>query len=477
MVSNNEMKKVQEHFYKIAKDYSKWKKKNTYYYQHLKSFLRRIIRPGSKVLEIGCTTGEMLASVQPRIGVGIDISSELIKIASQKFPQYSFLNTSIEEFRYEGKFDYIIMVDLVDHVYDVMTVFEKVYQFCHPTTKIVLTTINPWWDPILLFMEKLKAKMPEGLHNFIEKRNLIKMIELLDFSINYSGYMLLFPKYIPFLSYLANTMGVRIWGINKFSSVQYMVLQPTIKNTTDLGLGCSVIIPCHNEEGNIDEVVRRIPSMGNKTEVIVVNDGSTDKTADKVRELQKEFLNLKFINYDVNKGKGYAVEQGFNAATQEVLMILDADISVPPEELPRFFNPLNRGLCQFVNGARMVYPMEKQAMRFLNLLGNKIFSLIMTFILKQNVSDTLCGTKALFKLDFQHMKMGLDRWGDFDLLFGTVKLGNKIMEVPVHYKRRKTGESKMQPFRHAFHLLKACIRGLRELVFIPADDPQDNLTK
>jgi glycosyltransferase involved in cell wall biosynthesis len=145
-------------------------------------------------------------------------------------------------------------------------------------------------------------------------------------------------------------------------------------------------------------------------------------------------------------------------------MILDADIAVPPEELPRFFEPLNKGICDFVNGSRMVYPMEKESMRFLNLLGNKAFGLIMTFLVGQNITDTLCGTKALYKKDFKYIKMGADKWGDFDLLFGIAKLGGIIVEMPVHYMARKSGKSKMKTLQHGIHLLRACFRGFKELI-------------
>ncbi len=455
---------VKNHFNLIAKDYDKWKQKNAYYYNNIKSLVNRVVRPGSKVLEIGCATGEILASANPSLGVGIDISTEMIKLAKEKFPQYTFFCSAIEKFQHQEKFDYIIMVDIIDHIYDIIDVFESVYKFCHPRTKIILTTINPWWEPVLSLAEKIGAKMPEGPHNFVEKRNLRKIIEFLDFFISYSGYILLFPKYIPIFSFLANTLGVKIWGLNKFSFVQYMVLHQLPKNKNDLGLGCSVVIPCYNEAGSIEETIRRIPKMGKETEIIVVNDGSTDETVNIVRKLQKDYSSLKLIDYSPNKGKGYAVEQGFDAATQEILMILDADMSVPPEELPRFFNLLNKGSCDFVNGTRMVYPMQNQAMRFLNLLGNKMFGLIMTFITGQHLTDTLCGTKALYKKDYKHIRMGLDRWGDFDLLFGAAKLGNKIAEIPVHYMTRKSGESKMRTFKHGCHLLGACVRGFKEFV-------------
>ncbi len=458
-------KSVETHFDLIAKDYDQWKKKNSYYYDAIKAFVKGAVCPGSKVLEVGCATGEILASAKPSIGVGIDISSKMIEFARKKFPQYTFIYSAIENFQYQEKFDYIIMADLLDHVYDIQDIFESLYKFCHPTTRIIMTTINPWWEPVLLFMEKIKAKMPEGEHNFIEIRNLTKIIEFLDFSICYSCYLLLAPKHIPLVSFLANTIGVRIWGMNKLSLVQYMLLHPFPRNRNDLGFGCSVIIPCYNEAENIQEAVRRIPKMGKETEIIVVNDGSKDETANIVRKLKNDYSNLKLIEYSPNRGKGFAVKQGFNLATQEILIILDADMSVAPEELPRFFNLLNEGRCDFVNGTRMIYSMPKQAMRFLHLFGNKVFSLVMSFIIEQSLTDTLCGTKALYKKDYQRMMTGLDIWGDFDLLFGAAKLGNKIMEIPVHYRERKTGESKMKTIRHGFQLLRACFRGFKELTF------------
>lgn len=458
---------VQEHFDEIAPNYDYWKRKNSYYYSTIKAFISRIIPPGNSVLDIGCGTGEILAAMRPSRGVGIDISKEMIRLASEKFPQYTFIHSPIENLQLDEKFDFIIMVDVVDHVYDVMDVFKSLYKFSKPTTRIILTTINPWWDPILSLMEKIGAKMPEGPHNFIEKDYFRKIFEMLDFRVSYSGFMLLFPIRIPILSYLANSLGVRIWGLNRLSAAQYMIIQPTAKNETNLGYGCSVVIPCHNEEDNVEEAIRRIPPMGKGTEIIVVNDGSTDNTTQKVKDMQSKFPNLKLIDYSPNRGKGVAVRKGFEAATQEVIMILDADISTPPEELPRFFEPLNKGICQFVNGTRMVYPMQKQAMRTLNLLGNKIFGYIMSFIAQQNLSDTLCGTKAMYKKDLKNVRWGLDRWGDFDLLFSAARMGSKIMEVPVHYMSRKSGESKMKSFRHGAHLLWASLKGFRELIFIP----------
>jgi len=468
---------VEEHFDKIAPEYDSWKEKNSYYYNTLKFFISNMIPKGSSILDVGCGTGEILGFMEPSRGVGVDISEEMIKLAIKKFPDQEFIHSSIEDLDIDEKFDYIIMVDIMDHVYDVMDIFNSIYKFCKPTTKIYITTINPLWEPILEVAEKMKEKMPEGPHNFIDRRSLAKMLELINFSLSYSGYLLLLPKYIPGLSYLANSIGTRLWPFRGFSSCQYLTIHPKQENTTDLGYGCSVIIPCYNEEGNIEDAVRRVPHMGRETEIVVVNDGSSDGTADKVKELQKEFPNLRLVDYFPNRGKGSAVKAGFEAATQEVMMILDADISTPPEELPRFFDPLNKGICQFVNGTRLVYPMEDQAMRTLNYYGNKLFGWLMSFIVQQKLTDTLCGTKAFYKKDLPRIKWGKDKWGDFDLLFGAAKIGSKILEVPVHYKSRVSGESKMKSLRHGCHLLMACFRGFCELIFIPPKEYYSRLKR
>jgi len=456
---------VRDHFDNIAGEYDSWKKKNNYYGRGLRSVIEKYVRPGAKVLEVGCATGDMLASAEPSRGVGIDVSGEMIKIARDKYPGHEFICSDIENLDLDEKFDFILMIDLVDHVSDLVSLLKTVRKFCHPTTKIVVTTINPWWGPVLSLMERVKAKMPEGPHNFVEKRNLAKMIEFSDLSIAYSAYALLFPKYIPLLSFLANTIGTKIWGINKLSFVQYMILHADPVNQTNLGKGCSVIIPCYNEEDNIEEAVNRVPRMGAKTEVIVVDDGSTDGTRRKVEKMIEEGKDIKLVRYAKNAGKGYAVQKGFENAQEDIIMILDADMSVLPEELPLFFDLLNKGLCDFVNGTRMLYPMEAQAMRFLNLFGNKVFSLMLTFISGQHLTDTLCGTKALFKKDFKYIKMGSDKWGDYDLIFGAAKMGLRIMEMPVHYCARKADLSKMKTFSHGIHLLKITFKAFKDIVW------------
>jgi len=223
----------------------------------------------------------------------------------------------------------------------------------------------------------------------------------------------------------------------------------------------SVIIPCKDEEGNIARAVKSVPKLGRFTEVVVVDDGSTDQTAQIVKNLKLKIKNLKLISYQPNRGKRQAVTAGFKSAKGEIVMIWDADMTVPASELELFITPLRRGIAQLTNGARFIYPMQEKAMKRTNFVGNKLMSLLFSWVLGQHVTDTLCGNKALFKKDWLKIKMMPDDpWGDFSLLLGASRLGLKIQDVPVHYLARTAGASKMKTIQHGLYLLKAALKGL-----------------
>lgn len=229
------------------------------------------------------------------------------------------------------------------------------------------------------------------------------------------------------------------------------------------GLSCTVIIPCHNEEENIEECIRRIPKMGSSTEIIVVDDGSTDGTGSIIKNIMGKDERVRLISYSKNMGKGFAVKKGFDEATGDILMILDADMSVEPEELPAFYRAIAEGRAEVVNGTRMVLPMERGAMSRLHYFGNKLFALIFSYLLDRRITDTLCGTKALKKKDYEKIEMGRCPWGDFDILIGVAKLNLKMIEVPVRYRARRKGTSKMKTFQHGLLLLKMCFYAFKEL--------------
>lgn len=219
----------------------------------------------------------------------------------------------------------------------------------------------------------------------------------------------------------------------------------------------AVIIPCYNEEENIEECIRRIPDLGKPTQIIVVDDGSQDGTSYRVERLKLYYPNLTLLRHTPNRGKGFAVQRGFDFADADALIILDADMAVMPEEITRFIHALHSGEARVINGSRFLLPMEKGAMNFIRMLGNKIFSLLFWLSTGIKITDTLCGTKVIYKQDYKNMLWGICPWGDFDILFNAVRLNLGIKEVGIKYHRRIKGKSKMTVIKTGLKFLKTLL--------------------
>ncbi len=257
--------------------------------------------------------------------------------------------------------------------------------------------------------------------------------------------------------------------INKLCLVNYIVARP-IDEIPITEKSVSVIIPCKNEKGNIENAIKRLPDLGSHMEIIFVDGHSTDGTPDEIERVMRAYP-AKDITFLVQEGtgKGDAVRKGFEQAQGDILLILDADLTVPPEEMPKFYNAIASGKGEFINGSRLVYPMENEAMRFLNILGNKFFGLAFSWLLSQRIKDTLCGTKVIGCENYRaiaanrHYFGDFDPFGDFDLLFGASKLNLRIVEIPIRYRARQYGETQISRFRHGILLMKMCFFAIRKL--------------
>lgn len=446
--------------FSVARDLDHWRNKNWYFHNTLKEIFKSFVPEDSKVLQVGYGLGDILAAMFPKTAVSVDNDESIILSASKRYPHIKFLNADISKLSLREKFDYVIFPNSVEYLYDVQAALENVKKYLNKDSNTVITSVNPRWEQLFYVLEKLKLKRPELPKNWFRLEDLKNIVEVSGYEVTETGFKILLPIHVPLLSGWVNKLSSR------FCVEQYLVAKPKEKSRPT-SLTCSVVIPCFNEADNIKKCVNSVPKMGKRTEIIVVDDGSTDETAGVVRKLMTKNRNLKLISYKPNHGKGYAVKRGFDSARGDVVMILDADMAVPVSELPRFFNLLSSKEAGFVNGTRLIYPMEDQAMRQLNLIGNLIFGWIFSWILNQRITDTLCGTKALFKKDYLKIKMGGESWGDFDLLFGAAENNLKIVEMPVHYKRRVAGKSKMKALQHGMVLAKMCFVGWWRLKAVP----------
>ncbi|MBU0566542.1 glycosyltransferase [bacterium] len=462
------------YFNSIAEKRDYWKQKNRYYYLELERLLRFIVPPKVSVLEIGCGTGDLIGHLKPARGVGVDFSPETVNIAQKKYPDYTFLVDDAEELHLNEKFDYVIMSDLVGHLSDVWQAFRELQKVTTPETRVVITYYNYLWEPLLNLGERLGLKMKQAYQNWLSLEDIENLLELNGYEVVQKGFRLLLPKDIPLLSSLLNRLMAKLPLIKKLCLVEYIVAKEKegIREGLRKDYSSSVIIPCKDEAGNIEAAVERTPEMGKRTELIFVDGNSTDGTVEKIEEMIEKYKgkkDIKLIHQGSGKGKGDAVRKGFAAAKEDILFILDSDLTVPPEDLPKFYLAIAEGKGEFINGTRLVYQMEQQAMRHLNLVANKLFSLIFTWLLEQRIKDTLCGTKVLFRRDYEKIAQNrsyfgnFDPFGDFDLLFGAAKLNMKIVEIPIRYRERTYGEIKISRFSHGWLLLKMCGIALRKL--------------
>lgn len=473
---NTENDLIESYFDAIADSRDKWIRKNNYYYEQIARLAAFVVPAGSKVLELGCGTGNLLAAVQPSYGVGVDISSRMIEIARRKYPRYTFIHSSIESLQLEGDFDYIIISDTLDTVYDVQKVLNKIHDLASPKTRILITTFNYLWQPLIKLAVKIKQRMPQPPPSWLSNSDLENLCELAELETISNGNRILFPQKVPLLSDFINKFIAQLPLINRLSLVHYRVAKKRAlfpKEAAETKYSCSVVIPARNEKGNIENALKRMPELGKHTEIIFVEGHSRDGTWGEIRrvaEAYKDKWEIQIMEQE-GRGKGDAVRKGFSVARGDILMILDADLTVSPEDLPKFYEAIATGKGEFINGSRLVYPLEKKSMNFLNIIGNKIFSVLFTYLLGRRLKDTLCGTKVLFRRDYENIARNrsyfgdFDPFGDYDLIFGAVKQNLKIVEIPVRYKSRTYGITNIRRFGDGWLLLKMCFFAARKIKF------------
>lgn len=453
----------------------RWRGMRAYYHQRLSEVYSFLIPPGLRVLEVGCAQGDLLAAVRPAYGVGIDLSEVMVEAAKSRYPQLRFHQGDAHDFDCGETFDYIICSDLLNDVWDVERLLRNLARHCLPTTRLVINSYSKVWEQPRRIAEALGLAKRMLSQNWLTVADIENLVYLADFELIRFSPEILWPFRTPLVDACANKFLVKIAPLHLLALTHFIVARPRPQMHPSGGLEpvVSVVVAARNEEGNIEQIFARVPEMGGGTELIFVEGNSKDDTYGAIgREIRKHpGKNVKLFKQP-GKGKGDAVRKGFQEATGEVLMILDADLTVPPEDLPRFYAAWRSGKAEFVNGVRLVYPMEDKAMRFFNHVANRFFSMAFTWLLSQNIKDTLCGTKVLSKSAYEVIAANrayfgdFDPFGDFDLLFGAARYNLKIIDMPIRYRERKYGDTNIQRWRHGVILLRMMVLAMRRLRFV-----------
>ncbi len=439
----------------------------------LAHYYNLLIPAGASVLEIGCGSGELLSRIRAARKVGIDLSATQIAAARVRLPEAEFFAQAgelCETSERAETFDVIIISDTLNLAADVQRLFERLHVVSNADTRLLVNFQNTLWRPFLSLARGLGLKAKQPQNSWLASSDVLNLLRLAGWSpVARHGRIL-----VPF-----HALGLGSF-VNRWLGplLQWFCLTVFLVARRDAGgtqrpLTVSVVIPARNEAGNILAAVARTPEMGAGTELIFVEGHSRDHTwAEMQRVVAANPQRRIKILRQTGQGKGDAVRAGFAVATGEVLMILDADLTMPPEELPKFYEVIASGRADFANGVRLVYPMDEKAMQFLNLCANKAFGLIFTWLLGQPVKDTLCGTKVLTRSHYERIAAhrsyfgDFDPFGDFDLLFGAAKQNLKIADVPIRYRERTYGTTNIQRWRHGWLLLRMVLFAARKLKFI-----------
>ncbi len=461
-----------EHWNRVALLTDRWSGWGGAYHRRLREVYRSTIPPGQRVLELGCGGGDLLAAVEPRFGVGVDFSEAMLARAARRHPRLHFVSADVHALGLKGPFDVIILSDLTNDLWDVQAALAGLAPLMTPGTRLVFNLFSRLWQLPLELAQRLRLAKPVLAQNWLTVEDLLNLLRLADLEPIRSWQECLLPLHVPLLASLCNRFLVRLWPCRHLAFSNLVVARGAGVNPSPEASLVSVIVAARNEEGNIEQIFERTPEMGGGTELVFVEGHSRDRTFEAIeREIQRHPERRAKLLRQPGIGKGDAVRHGFAAAGGEILMILDADLTVPPEDLPRFYDALRSGKGEFINGVRLVYPMETKAMRFANLLGNKFFSLAFSWLLGQAIKDTLCGTKVLRRSDYDRIAANrsyfgdFDPFGDFDLLFGAAKLNLRIVEIPIRYHQRTYGTTNIQRWKHGWLLLRMVLFAARRIKF------------
>lgn len=455
------------HSEKYAASRSEWRSKAAFFHREDEAYLRFLIPKNARVLEIGCGIGDTLAALEPAYGVGIDFSPALIDVARSRHPEFRFVVGDAENSEtiasVEGPFDYILVLDTIGSLDDCQKFLEQLHPLCTRETRVIIGHFSHFWQPVLRFAEWIGQRMPVPEQNVLSAADIQGLQNLANFDQVKGEQRVLMPVSLFGIGRLINKF-ISILPVFRFFALRHYSVCRSWQVARENLKSATVVIPARNERGNIEPAVQRLPQFCDDIEIIFIEGHSKDGTYEEMERVKAAYpdKDIKLMRQP-GKGKADAVFTAYDVARGDVLMILDADLTMPPEQLPKFWDAIATGKGEFINGSRLVYPLEEDAMRFLNLIANKIFSYLFSWLLNQRYTDTLCGTKVMRRTDYYRLRDGkayfgdFDPFGDFDLIFGSSKLNLKSIDMPIRYAARAYGETQISRFRHGVMLLRMVV--------------------
>lgn len=456
------------HSERLAPRRRQYRERAAFFHDEDLRYLRFLVPEGLRILDIGCGTGDLLAALKPSHGVGVDFSAGMIEEARRLYPQLEFKAGDAEDAGFmdslAGPFDVILIADTIGSLDDCQATLVSLHRLCTRATRVIVVYYSHLWEPLLTLAEWIGWRAPQPPGNVLSPADIHAFGTLTDFGLVKSEKRLLSPLRLAGIGRLLNRFIATLPGVRNLSFRHYSVFRSLPRAREDTVKSATVLMPVRNERGNVERVVAELPRFCDDIEIMFVEGHSRDGTYEEVQRViaANPDRDIKLIRQP-GKGKGNAVFTGFDAARGDVLMILDGDLTVPADQLPKFWQAIVDGKGEFINGTRLVYPMEDEAMQFLNLIANRLFSIAFTWLLGQRFTDTLCGTKVLRRADYRRLKAGrayfgdFDPFGDFDLIFGAAKLNLYCIEIPIRYARRTYGQTQISRFRHGFMLIKMVI--------------------
>lgn len=469
---------IKEYYFANAATWTKYRMRRSYYWNSIANYINHFISPDSSILEVGCGSGQMIASISGTRRVGIDFCEPLINEAKAQFRGIEFVCMDAENIVLNETFDVIILSNLIGVIDDLLWVFHQLHKVSHARTKIIITYYNPIWKPLVTLAEWTGSKRNMPQENWLSSLDLTNLLYLSGFETYKSSQSMLIPYKIPFISNFVNRFLSKLplfnfFALNKFVFARPMPSLETVQ-FSEANYSTTVVIPACNRAFNIEQAILRMPNFGSGLEIVFVEYHSTDATWATIQSMQEKYRDTHSIKVIQHNGeaKRDAIRKGLESATGDILLILDADLTVSPEDLPKFYNAISTGKGEFINGVRLVYPRDKKAMRSLNVRGNRLLSKIFSWILEIPLNDTLCSTKGMFRTDYIRLtknRTNLDEFadfGDYDLLLGAFNLNLKIIDLPIRYKYCLHNISFASRLRRGITLFKLSIFAALKFKFI-----------